>query len=367
MKVFEYRLRPTQGQEQKLKHMLSLTQKLYNTGLEELQSHYKETGKHLNRFSHDRLHNKQTDPELPAVLVDTTILRLHVSFANFFRRLKKGEKAGFPRFKSWRQWSSFAFRDPSNYVDGSYFHSGKACAGNIRAIIHRPMEGTFKHARIIKRASGWYLQCVCDVPVKPLPKNDKAVGLDFGLKSLVADSEGKITPNDKGLRQMLKVLRRAQRKVARRVKGSKNREKAIHALARTHERIANRRKDYLHKVSRTYVNEYGKIFIENLQVSNMLRNHNLALSISDASWGMLRHMLTYKAENAGRECIAVAPHYTSQKCSQCGEMVEKSLSVRTHLCSSCGYCDDRDINAAKNVLALGLSVYPSSHATARFG
>lgn len=361
MLVFEYRLRPTQGQAQKLFHMLSLTQKLYNTGLEELQNHYKKTGKHLNRFSHDRLHNKQTDPELPAVLVDTTIVRLHISFANFFRRIKSGKsKAGFPRFKSWRSWNSFAFSSAINYIEGNYFHSGKACAGNIRAIIHRPMEGIFKHARIVKRASGWYLQCVCDVPIKPLPKNDKSVGLDFGLKSLVADSEGVITPNDKGLRQMLKVLRRAQRKVARRVKGSRNREKAIHALARTHERIAMRRKDYFHKVSRKYVNEYGRIFIENLQVSNMLKNHHLALSISDASWGMLCHMLTFKAEYAGRECIAVAPHYTSQRCSQCGEMVEKSLSVRTHLCPSCGYRDDRDVNAAKNILRLGLSLYPIS-------
>jgi putative transposase len=363
MKIYEFRLRPTVHQEQKLYEMMWLTKNLYNKGLEELIEHYKKTGKHLNRFSHDKIHNKKTDPDLPAVLVDTTIARLHVSFANFFRGLKASRKVGFPRFRSIHRWTSFEFRDAGNYIEGSHFHSGKACAGNIKMIKHREMEGTFKHARIVKRPSGWYVQCICALPESNLPKKEGVIGLDFGLKSLVVDSNGTITKNDRTLRTQLKKLRRAQRKVSRRVKGSHNRKKAVHELARLHERIQQRRKDYLHKVSRRITDEFGTIFLEDLQISNMVKNHHLALSISDASWGMLRQFLTYKAEYAGGQVIAVAPHYTSQKCSNCGEMVEKSLSVRTHLCSSCGYCDDRDVNAAKNILRLGLSLYSPSVCT----
>jgi len=367
MKTYEYRLRPTKHQEQKLHAMLWLTKNLYNTGLEELVEHYKKTGKHLNRFSHDKLHNKKTDPDLPAVLVDTTVARLHASFANFFRGIKTGKKVGFPRFRSIHRWNSVEFRDAGNYIEWSHFHSGKAFAGNIKIIKHRGMEGIFKHARIIKRPSGWYLQCVCDVPVPTKKRGESVIGLDFGLKSLVADSNGTITENDKTLQSQLKKLRRAQRKVSRRVKGSHRRKKAVHDLARLYERIHQRRKDYLHKVSRTITDTFGTIFLEDLQITNMVKNHHLALSISDASWGMLRQFLTYKAEYAGGQVIAVAPHYTSQQCSNCGEMVDKSLSVRTHLCSSCGYCDDRDVNAAKNILRLGLSLHPLSNATASFG
>lgn len=341
--------------------MLILTRRLYNTALDELLDHYKKTGQYLNRFAHDKMHNKQTDPELPAVLVDTTIARLHRSFANFFRRMKSTEQAGFPRFKLPNRWFSFDFRDTDNYIEGAYFKSGKACAGNIRLVLHRPLEGTFRHARIVKRRSGWYLQCICEVSAKPLPVNDRAIGIDVGLKHLIADSDGNTVPNDKHLRTMLRKLRRAQRKVARRRKGSHRRRKAVHELARLHERIASRRKDYLHKVSRKYVNQYGTIVMEDLRIRNLVKNHHLALSIHDASWGMLRHMMSYKAEDAGRTFIAVAPHYTSQKCSNCGEIVQKSLSVRTHLCPSCGYVDDRDVNAAKNILRLGTSLRaPSS-------
>jgi len=363
MKTFEYRLRTTKHQEQKLSNMLWLTKNLYNTGLDELIAHYKKTGKHLNRFSHDKRHNKRTDPLLPAALVDTTIARLHISFANFFRGLKKSRKVGFPRFRSIHRWTSFEFRDASNYIEGSAFHSGKACAGNIKIVKHREMEGMFKRARIVKRPSGWYLQCICDVPAPTEKMKAGVVGLDFGLKSLVADSNGIITENDRTLRTQLKKLRRAQRKVSRRAKGSQNRKRAVHELARLHERIHQRRKDYLHKVSKKITDMFGTIFLEDLQISNMIKNHHLALSISDASWGMLRQFLSYKAEYAGGQVVAVAPHYTSQRCSNCNEMVEKSLSVRTHLCPSCGYCDDRDVNAAKNILRLGLSLYSPSVCT----
>ena len=132
--------------------------------------------------------------------------------------------------------------------------------------------------------------------------------------------------------------------------------KPSRSVARTHERITNQRKDTLHKASHHYVKHYQTIAIEDLKPANMVRNHCLAFAIADASWGMLRQYLENKAENAGRKVIAVAPHYTSQKCSQCGEYVQKSLSVRTHVCPHCGYIADRDENAARNILQRGLQV-----------
>jgi len=356
MRIYEYRLRPTRKQEERLLRTLELSRLLYNKGLEELQDYYKETGKHLNRFVHDKKHNKQTDPELLAVVVDTTLARLHKSFANFFRRVKEGQKAGFPRFKSFNRWSSFEFRDKANYLEGKYFKSGKLVAGNIRTIVHREMKGEFRCARIIKKPSGWHLQCVCEERKNLLPKTGNRVGIDVGLKYLIADSNGKIIENDKSLRNKLKKLRRLQRSVARRTKGSCRRRKAVRNLARQHERISNRRKDVLHKVSREYVNSNDVIVMEDLRIQNMVKNHHLALSIQDASWGILKNMLSYKAEDAGREFVLVNPRFTTQTCYKCGELVEKSLSVRTHLCPSCGYMEDRDKMAAKNILRLGLSL-----------
>lgn len=334
-------------------HVLIGSRLLYNQCLEELIEHYRSTGKHLNLYAQDKLHGKEQHPDLPAVIVDTTLKRLHLSFANFFRRCKEGAKEkGFPRFKSGNRWHSFRFRDAGPQLKGSYFHAPKLCGGKIRVNVHRPLEGSFKFARIIKRPSGWYLQCVCETQPQPLPALDNAVGLDMGITSLVADSDGVITPNPQHLKASLKQLAKAQRVLSRRKKGSRRRRKQGRLVARIHERIGNQRKDTLHKVARHYVNSYQTIVVEDLQPCNMVKNHHLARAIMDSSWGLLRQLLADKAEKAGRVFVAVPPHYTSQKCSKCGEYVQKSLSVRTHVCPHCGYVADRDVNAAKNILKL---------------
>lgn len=352
--TFEYRLKPNRAQESALWAVLIGSRHVYNDGLEELISHYRETGKHMHLYEQDKTHGKGRHPDLPAVVVDTTLKRLHRSFENFFRGRKEGRRVGFPRFKSDNRWNSFAFRDPNNRLDGQHFKAGKICGGDIRAIVHRPLEGAFKFARIAHRPSGWYLQCVCEVEPKRLPWNDKAVGLDMGITSLVADSDGRRHKNPRRLKTSMRRLANHQRALSRCVKGSARRKKARRVVARTHERIASQRADSLHKLSRSYVNEYGTIVIEDLNVAGMVRNHCLAQAISDSSWRMLRWMLLYKAEDAGRQFVAVPPHYTSQKCSQCGTYVAKALSVRTHMCP-CGYVDDRDVNAAKNILAAGVN------------
>jgi len=353
-KIFEYRLRPNKSQEAALLKVLIGSRRMYNNALEEWKEHLNTTGKYLNRFRQDKGYNKTTYPDLPAVVVDTTLRRLHRALDRFFKFRRNGGKCGFPRFKSANQWHSIEYRDAANYLKGNYFHAGEICGGKIRVNVHRLLEGEFRFARIVKRPSGWYLQCVCEVELQPLPPTGKSVGLDMGLKSLVADSEGNTVEHPQHLKAELKNLAHSQRLLSRKNKGSQRRKKQAHIVARRHERIANRRKDFLHKLARKYVEQYDVIAVENLNVAGMVQNHHLARSISDASWSMFRQLLTYKAESAGRKVIAVPAYFTSQKCSACGEYVEKSLSVRTHICPFCGYVEDRDVNAAKNILRKAL-------------
>jgi putative transposase len=356
MRTFEYRMRPTKKQEQALMSVLMASRTMYNACLEELITHYQETGTHMHLYEQDKRHGKEAHPDLPAVVVDTTLKRLHRSFTNFFSGCKEGRKVGFPRFKSANAWNTIQLRDATHCLDNGRFKAPKHMGGRIRVIVHRPLEGTFTFARIVLRPSGWYVQCVCETEPQPLPKKNNAVGLDMGIRYLIADSDGGIVENPQHAKKSAKKLARAQRTLAKCKKGSHRRKKAKHLVARIHERIANQRKDSLHKASRRYVDGNQTLVIENLKPANMVRNHCLAFVISDASWGMFRQFLERKAESAGRQVIAVAPHYTSQKCSRCKEVVYKSLSVRTHRCPHCGYIANRDENAARNILRAGLLV-----------
>ncbi|HUY79543.1 MAG TPA: transposase [Ktedonobacterales bacterium] len=354
MRTFEYRLRPNTQQAQTLMAILRSSRKLYNAGLEELITHYHETGKHMHLYDQDKRHGKSQHPDLPAVVVDTVLKRLHRSFTNFFQGKKEGRRVGFPRFKGAHAWNTIQFRDATSYLEGTYFHAPKQAGGKLRVNVHRPLEGTFKFGRIVLRPSGWYLQCVCETSPAPLPRKDNAIGLDMGIRYLIADSDGQIVENPKHGQMTAAHLAHAQQRLAKCKQGSHRRWKAKRHVARIHEHLGNQRRDVLHKASRRYVNGYQTIAIEDLQVANMVRNHHLAFAIHDASWGIFRTYLESKAESAGRQVIAVRPHYTSQQCSQCGSYVQKSLSVRTHICPHCGYVADRDENAARNILQRGL-------------
>lgn len=349
-KVFEYRLRPNKSQHSALMQVLIASRKLYNNALAEWKEHFEKTGKYLNLYQQDKSYNKTTYPDVPAVVTDQVMKRLHRSLTRYFKGRKEGLNIGFPRFKAGNRWNSIEFRDAINHLDGRYFKAGKQCGGRIRTVVHRPLEGKFCFGRIVLRPSGWYLQCVVETEAQPLPENGKAVGLDMGITYLVADSEGHFVENPKCYRKSMKRLAKAQQRLSTRVKGSRRRRKAARGVARIHEKIRNQRKDALHKVARTYVNQYQTVVIEDLRPANMVKNHCLALSISDSSWGMLRQFLESKAESAERQVVAVPAHFTSQMCSQCGEYVQKSLSVRTHLCPHCSYIANRDTNAAINIL-----------------
>lgn len=218
----------------------------------------------------------------------------------------------------------------------------------------RPLEGTLQTVTIAREADGWYAIVSCaEVPTQPLPPTGQETGIDVGLKVFLISADGEVVENPRHYRRGEKKLKRAQRRVSRRKKGSKRRRKAVQMLARAHQKVKRQRTDFHHKTALALLREYDTIYLEDLRVANMVRNRHLAKSISDAGWAAFRSILVAKAACAGRRVVAVPPAFTSQDCSGCGECVPKSLSMRTHVCPSCGLVMDRDENAAVNILRAG--------------
>jgi putative transposase len=212
------------------------------------------------------------------------------------------------------------------------------------------LEGTPKTVTISREADGWYACFACaEVPVQPFAPTGQETGIDVGLKVFLITADGEIVENPRHYRKAEKQLAKAQRCVSRRKKGSHRRKKAVALLKRKHQTIQRQRRDFQHKTALALLRQYDTIYLEDLLVRNMVRNPHLAKSISDASWGQFRTILEAKAVYA----VAVPAMYTTQDCSDCGERVLKSMSVRTHVCPSCGLVLDRDENAALNILALG--------------
>jgi putative transposase len=287
--------------------------------------------------------------------------RLDKSFRAFFRRLKAGETPGFPRFKGRDRFHSLEYRHGDGCKlreEGGHPRFYVQNVGEIRIKLHRPLpEGAHLGHVILKRSVGkWYVCFSVELPdIEPIPHTGPAVGIDVGLKSLLALSDGTLYDHPRWLRASLGKLRVAQRRLSRRVKGSCRWRKAAFQVARLHERIQHQRLDFWHKATRELVDTFGRIAVEDFSLAFMTHNGHLALSAHDAGLGMFRQLLDYKAESAGSQVVAVHPHNTSQRCSGCSEKVPKSLSVRTHQCPHCGLVEDRDINAAINILQLSLS------------
>jgi putative transposase len=207
---------------------------------------------------------------------------------------------------------------------------------------------------ISREADGWYVSISCaEVPIQPLPLTGRETGIDVGLESFATLADGSQVANPRIFRIAEMALKRAQRRVSRRKKGSNRRRKAVKLLARTHQTVRRQRQDFHHKTALALVRQYDTIYHEDLQTANMLRNHHLAKSIADAGWGQFLSILAAKAAYAGRRVVAVPPAYTSQMCSGCGRLVYKGLSVRWHSCPECGTSLHRDHNAALNIERAG--------------
>jgi putative transposase len=233
--------------------------------------------------------------------------------------------------------------------------------GRIRLRLHRPLAGAPKTVTIRREADGWYACSSCvEVPIERPPATGRETGIDVGLKVFLITADGQVVENPRHYCRAERALRKAQRRVARRTKGSRRRRKAVALLKRHYQTVQRQRRDFHHKTALALLQQYDVIYLEDFQVRNLVRNHHLAKSISDAGWAAFRTILTSTAADAGTWVVAVPAQYTSQDCSgvlpdgsRCVQRVAKSLSVRTHVCPSCGLVMDRDLNAAQNIRRAG--------------
>ena len=357
-KSFQFRLNPTHHQSTLLNQTLETCRWVYNETLETRKNAWEQEQKSVSLYDTNKFLTswKKDKPELSQVysqVLQNVQERVDLAFKGFFRRVKLGEKPGYPRFRGYGWYDSFTFKQYGFTLADNGLLLSKI--GALKIIQHRAIEGKIKTLTIRRnRVGNWYACFSCEVEPTQLPTSEKGVGVDVGLESFATLSTGEKIENPSFFRQDENELAKVQRKLSKAEKGTPEWAKRRKAVCHIHQRIANRRKDFAHKLSRQWVNAYGIIALERLSGKGMLQNHYLAKSISDAAWNQLSLFTQYKAENAGRECVLVDPRNTSKKCSRCGTLVEKNLSVRVHDCPVCGLKIDRDENAAINILALGL-------------
>jgi putative transposase len=294
--------------------------------------------------------------DIHSQVLQEVLTRLERAFAAFFRRVQHGETPGYPRFKTSTHYASFTYKQFGNgaTLDNGFLVLAKI--GRIAVRWSRPLEGTPKTVTIRREADGWYACFSCaDAPIRPLPLTGQETGIDLGLESFAILADGTQIANPRIVRVAQMHLKRAQRPVSRRQKGSQRRRKAVTILAKTHATVRRARTDFHHKTALALVRQYDTLSHEDLQTANLLKNHHLAKSISDAGWSAFLSILSCKAGEAGKTVVAVPPAYTSQVCSEvtCGVLVHKGLSVRWHTCPECGTSLHRDHNAARNILRLG--------------
>lgn len=355
-RMFKYRLYPSEKQAQLLNRTLSECCSLYNHLLETRINTYKTEKKSLRRFDLNKIITelKRQHPamkEIHSQVLQNLSDRIQKAFEAFFRRIREGKKPGFPRFKSATRYKSLTYPQ-----SGFEFVSGKlqvSKIGDIKIKLHREIKGKVKTLTIKRTPTGkWFAVFSCEVEFERQthPHPDKEVGIDVGLESFCTLSDGTKIENPRYLVGSEKQLATLQRRLSKKKKGSRNRGKVRLKVALLHEKIANQRNDFSHKLSRFLVQRFGRIAVENLKIVNMVKHPYLAKHINDASWGNFFRNLAYKAESAGCEFVEVEPRGTSIDCSQCGTGVPKTLAVRWHRCPNCGLEIDRDINASRNIL-----------------
>jgi putative transposase len=369
LSTYQYRIYLTTKQRLTLESWLDACQNLYNQALAMRIKAFKETGKSLSYNTQAKMLTELRGQStfwhrLHIDIQQDTLRRLDKAYDAFFRRLKSGENPGFPRFKGKGRYRSITFNHLSvnliRNVDNKFARVIVPKLGQVKMRYHRCLpDGKIKTLTIQRKASSWYANITVEVPNVPKVEIESAVGIDVGLESFLTTSDGVKVENPRHLRIAEKQLKKKQRHLSRRKKGSHRRRKQVAILAKHHEHVANQRRDFHYKTAHALFNQFDAVVVENLQIRNMLKNHYLAKSISDASWGNFVKTLESKAaltggrvserKNAGTHLLKVPPHGTSQKCSACDSIVEKSLATRTHQCD-CGLTVDRDHNAAINIL-----------------
>jgi putative transposase len=356
--AYKFRMYPNKQQEALLDVTLETCRHLYNAALADRKNSYEQEG--ISRSYEDQAAiltlEKKDNPYLKGVFSQVpqdVLRRLDKAFRAFFRRVKAGENPGYPRFRGRGWYKSFTYPQAGFKLDGSKLTLSKI--GSIRIFKHRGVEGKIKTCTVKKDHLGhWYAVLVSEIEDVAQVESKTALGVDVGLKSLVTLSNGEAIQYPRYYVQVEQKLAMTQRNLSRKKKGSSNRRKAKIKVARLHQRVQYLRDEFLHQVFRKIVDSADLIVFENLNISGMLKNHHLAKHIQDHAWGKLIQFTQSKAAKAGKIVELVDARYTSQKCSQCGTMVPKTLAERTHVCLNCGLKLDRDLNASLNIRTLGL-------------
>jgi putative transposase len=360
-RAYRYRFYPTAEQAEQLARTFGCVRYVYNRALaersrawtqEQRRITHAETDKMLTAWKRDPETEWLTEPSKGPL--QATLRNLQTAYVNFWAK-----RAKYPTFKRKGKTTDAAtyFRNCFTFRDGELTLAKQGRPLDIRWSRPLPAGSEPSQVTVSRNARGQYhVSVLVETTVSDLPRTASTIGVDAGVTSLLTLSTGEKIVNPKQERRDRKRLRRAQQVVSRKTKGSANRAKAKHRVARIHGRIADRRRDVLHKLTTRLVRDHDTIVIEDLAVRNMVRNHSLARAIHDASWSELRRQLEYKADWYGRQVIAIDRWYPSSKtCSACGAIVEKlPLNVRDWTCR-CGAHHDRDINAARNILAVGLA------------
>jgi len=361
-KAFKYRFYPTPEQETLLRRTMGCARLVYNRALsarteawyvKQERVGYDESSKMLTMWK------KQDDlqflNEVSSVPLQQGLRHLQTAFSNFF-----AGRAKYPNFKKKHNGGSAEFtKSAFKWKDGKVFLA--KCSEPLAIVWSRELpKGPQPSTVTVKLSNGgrWTISLLVDVEIEPLPKSPNKIGIDLGITTLIALSNGEKVANPKTFKAKRAKLRKAQKSLSRKQKGSKNRDKARLKVAKVYAQISDARKDFLHKLTTQLIRENQTIVVEDLAIINMLKNPKLALAISDASWAELVRQLEYKCDWYGRNFVKIDRWFPSSKrCGHCGYIVDKlPLTVREWDCPSCGTHHDRDVNAAKNILAAGLAV-----------
>lgn len=355
--TYKYRLRPTNKQHHILDDVLFQMQTVYNDALNERRWYWSRSRKSVSyydqcsRFKVERHRYPEQMGLLNATSIQQMLRRLDKAYRAFYKGIR-----GLPRFKGHNRFKSLEYC----YGDGCKLVNDRLYIqhiGHIKVRLHRniPFNAKIKHVVLKKTSGNWDVCLMLELPEFHTVQSGIVVGIDIGIKSLLALSDGTLIDNPHWLRASLARKRVLNRKLARSKRFSRGWRETKRKLAKLDEHVANQRKDFWHKLTTDLANHYGVIVLEDMNLTFMLRNRSLSLSAHDASLGMFRAMLAGKVEKTGSQIILVNPMNTSQVCSGCGSIVKKALHVRVHNCPDCGLLLDRDVNAARNILWLGRS------------
>jgi len=356
-RTYRYRLYPTARQRLAFQAQLSFACELYNAALEQRRDAWRRGRRSVSYVAQCR---DLTDSRVHGLgpvgmschAMRDPLRRLDRAFGAFFRRVRAGEKPGYPRFRSRRRYDTVTW-DSWRLQQGRL---GLPGIGFLKLRWHRPLpsDADLRTVTVRRHARHWYVGFALERPKpQPLPTTGQSVGLDLGITTFAALSTGERLPGPRALNAAQRRLRLAQRRVSRRILGSHRRRRAILLVAALHENVRNLRRDHAFKLANDLVKRFDVIYVEALQLKGLARSR-LARDVHDQGWGAFLTILSDKAAEAGRSVIALDPRNTSQRCSACGALVPKRLGERRHRCG-CGYQADRDVNAARNLYRLGES------------